>query len=69
MPVREKIQVGDPRLKARNKSVDNFGDPIVKQVVNNLIDSMIAIIFSNHIADDKNNRAPKREEEIADSGG
>lgn len=40
MSVREKIQVGDPRLKAGNKSVANFGDPIIKQVVNDLIDSL-----------------------------
>lgn len=40
MAIRETIQIGDPRLKAKNKSINNFDVPIVKQVIDDLIDSM-----------------------------
>ncbi|MFA7244187.1 MAG: peptide deformylase [Patescibacteria group bacterium] len=40
MAVRETIQVGDPRLKAENKAVTDFGDPKTKQVIDDLIDSL-----------------------------
>lgn len=39
MSVRETIQVGDPRLKAKNKPITAFNDPIVKRVVKDLIDT------------------------------
>lgn len=42
MAVRTAIQVGDPRLKAKNKTVESFSDPDLKQVVGDLIDSMRA---------------------------
>jgi len=40
--VRVTIQVGDPRLKAPNKRVDNFSDPELKRIVDDLVDSMRA---------------------------
>ncbi|MCX6726269.1 MAG: peptide deformylase [Candidatus Shapirobacteria bacterium] len=40
MAVRETIQIGDPRLKAENKIVDDFNSPIVRQVVTDLVDTM-----------------------------
>jgi peptide deformylase len=40
MAIREAIQVGDSRLKAHNKVVADFSDPIIKQIVTDLIDSM-----------------------------
>lgn len=42
MAVRTAIQVGDPRLKARNKAVKDFNDPALMQIVGDLIDSMRA---------------------------
>lgn len=42
MATREAIQVGDPRLKAPNKTVDDFNDPTLKRVVDDLVDSMRA---------------------------
>jgi peptide deformylase len=44
--IKEAIQLGDPRLKAFNKTIENFKDPIVRQVVENLNDSMK---FGEHI--------------------
>lgn len=40
MPVRETIQIGDSRLKLKNKEVKNFKDPKVKKVIKDLIDTM-----------------------------
>lgn len=40
MSIRETIQIGDPRLKADNKTVTDFDDPAVKQVITDLIESM-----------------------------
>lgn len=37
---RKIIQNGDPRLKATNKTIDDFNNPELKRVVNDLIDSM-----------------------------
>lgn len=42
MAIREAIQVGDPRLKAPNKMIEDFNDPALKQVVDDLVDSMRA---------------------------
>ncbi len=42
MAIREAIQVGDPRLKAPNKTIDDFNDPTLKRVVEDLVDSMRA---------------------------
>ena len=42
MPIRETIQIGDPRLKAANSAVSDFNDAKVKQVVQDLVDSMRA---------------------------
>lgn len=40
MPIRETIQVGDPRLKSQNAEITNFHDPIVKKVINDLIETI-----------------------------
>jgi len=40
MAIRETIQVGDPRLKTRNKTVTDFSDPKIKQVIEDLIDTV-----------------------------
>ena len=40
--IKEAIQAGDPRLKALNKTIEDFNDPIVRGVVEDLIDSMKA---------------------------
>lgn len=40
MAIRETIQIGDPRLKAKNKSVTDFDDPVIRQVVKDLIDTI-----------------------------
>ena len=40
MAVRKTIQIGDPRLKAKNKKIVNFGDPRLKKVIKDLIDTM-----------------------------
>ena len=42
MAVRETTQIGDPRLKASNKRIKNFNDPVLKQLVEDLVDSMRA---------------------------
>ncbi len=42
MAIRETIQVGDPRLKAPNKTVEDFEEPALKQVVQDLIETMMA---------------------------
>jgi len=38
--IRNTIQIGDPRLKAVNKVIDNFNDPTVKRVIQDLVDTM-----------------------------
>jgi peptide deformylase len=40
MPIRDTIQIGDPRLKAENQTVSEFNDPKVKQVVDDLVETM-----------------------------
>lgn len=40
MAIRDTIQIGDPRLKAENKVVDDFNDPLIKQVITDLVDTM-----------------------------
>jgi len=40
MAVRKIIQIGDSRLKAKNKSVKNFGGPRIKKVLRGLVDTM-----------------------------
>lgn len=42
MAIRKTIQVGDPRLKALNKTVEDFKEPALKQVVQDLIETMRA---------------------------
>ncbi len=42
MAVRDTLQLGDPRLKFVNKPVENFNDPIFKQVIEDLTESMRA---------------------------
>jgi len=41
MAVRKTIQIGDPRLKAKNLVVKDFNDPRVKKVIQDLKDTMI----------------------------
>jgi len=41
MAVRKTIQIGDPRLKAENVVVKNFGDSRVKKVIKDLKDTMV----------------------------
>ncbi len=43
MAVREAIQVGDPRLKAPNKKINDFKDPKLKKIVEDLIDTIRAM--------------------------
>ncbi len=40
MAKRDTIQIGDPRLKAPNKTIEKFDDPVVCQVVQDMIDTM-----------------------------
>ena len=40
MAIRKTIQIGDLRLKKKNKIVKNFHDPKVKKVIKDLIDTM-----------------------------
>ncbi|MBU2592361.1 peptide deformylase [Patescibacteria group bacterium] len=40
--IRETIQIGDSRLKASNKTVEDFNNPALKKVVDDLVDSMRA---------------------------
>lgn len=40
MSVRKATQLGDPRLKATNKTVTDFTDPIVLKVIKDLVDTM-----------------------------
>ncbi len=40
MAIRDTIQIGDLRLKAENKVVTDFNDPTVKQVIEDLVDTM-----------------------------
>lgn len=39
---RDTLQIGDPRLKAENQVVKDFNDPKVKQVVDDLVETMVA---------------------------
>ncbi len=41
--VKKTLQVGDPRLKQPNREVTDFSDPEVKQVVDNLVETMRAL--------------------------
>jgi peptide deformylase len=41
MSVRAILQIGDPRLKAKNKIVKNFNSHHIKKVIEDLIDSML----------------------------
>jgi peptide deformylase len=43
MAVKVAIQVGDPRLKAPNKAINDFSSPTLKQIVADLVDSMRAV--------------------------
>lgn len=43
MAVREAIQRGNPKLKAKNKTVADFKSPKVKQVIKDLNDTMVAL--------------------------
>jgi len=40
MAVRETIQIGHPALKAKNEEVTDFNDPKIKEVIQDLIDTM-----------------------------
>ncbi|MFA6250344.1 MAG: peptide deformylase [Candidatus Shapirobacteria bacterium] len=40
MAIKPTLQIGDPRLKAENKPVKDFDDPVVKQVIQDLVDTM-----------------------------
>ncbi len=40
MAARELIQIGDPRLKSKNRAVISFDDQKTKQVINDLIDTV-----------------------------
>lgn len=40
MTVKETLQIGDPRLKAENKVITDFANPVVRQVIDDLIDTM-----------------------------
>jgi len=42
MPIRDTIQIGDPRLKAPNKAIERLTDRLVKQAIQDLIDTMRA---------------------------
>lgn len=42
MAARKILQIGDPRLKAPNKKVDDFKNPKVKKAIKDLVDSMRA---------------------------
>ncbi len=41
MAVRTTIQIGDPRLKSENETVEDFNSPKVKKVIKDLRDTMI----------------------------
>lgn len=40
MAVRNILQIGDPRLKAKNKVVKNLNSPRIKKVIKNMVDTM-----------------------------
>jgi len=40
MAMRATLQIGDPRLKAKNETVKDFKAPKIKQVVTDLIETM-----------------------------
>ena len=41
MAVRKTLQIGDPRLKNENRTIKNFNDIKVKEVIKDLRDTMI----------------------------
>ena len=41
MAVRDILQIGDLKLKAKNKVVKNFNSPRIKKVIRDLVDTMI----------------------------
>lgn len=41
MAIRQTIQIGDPRLKAKNKIVKNVNTPKIKQIIKDLKDTML----------------------------
>lgn len=40
MAIRHILQIGDPKLKAENTIVSDFSDPVVKQVIQDMVDTM-----------------------------
>lgn len=40
MPIRQSIQIGHPALKATNAAINDFNSPKLKQVVQDLVDTM-----------------------------
>lgn len=40
MAVRVVLQIGDPRLKAENKEVEDFNNPLIKRIIKDLTDTM-----------------------------
>lgn len=40
MAVRDILQIGNPRLKAKNRAIKKFGSPRLKQVVKDLVETM-----------------------------
>lgn len=40
MTVRQTLQIGDPKLKAKNKPISDFSDPVIRQVIRDLTDTM-----------------------------
>ncbi len=38
--IRQVLQIGDPRLKAKNKYVENIDSPVTKQLINDLQETM-----------------------------
>jgi peptide deformylase len=42
MAVRQILQIGDPRLKARNKRVINYRHPAIQKIISDMVDTMRA---------------------------
>jgi len=42
MAVRKILQIGDPRLKAKNRRIEDFNNPKIKKVVKDLVETMRA---------------------------
>lgn len=40
MAIRHILQIGNPKLKAENTIVSDFSDPVVKQVIQDMVDTM-----------------------------